>query len=174
MSLSIAEATLSKSLKTIQNLIPVLTNPKDQVFLHNLLFTRLFSIEEKYHNEVLSIFFLLLSYHNIEAHCNDVLRHYLKKVYNHKREDDIVKLICLTTEKYSHSIDKELVELIIVVKKIIFDSVEIGHEQEDKIKTCFNIIINIGSKIDRVLHLFFSDFNKLFSQSHEKYQDKHI
>jgi hypothetical protein len=127
VSLSIAEATLSKSLKTIQNLIPVLSNTRDQAFLHHLLFQQLFSIEEKYHNEVLSIFFLLLSYHNIEAHCNDVLRHYIKKVYNHKREDDIIKLICLITEKYSNLIDKELVELIIVVKKIIFDSVEIGH-----------------------------------------------
>jgi septin family protein len=42
VSLSIAEATLSKSLKTIQNLIPVLTEPKDQKMLHNLLFHRLF------------------------------------------------------------------------------------------------------------------------------------
>lgn len=54
------------------------------------------------------------------------------------------------------------------------DSVELGEQQEDKIKYCFNIILNIGGKIDRVLHLFFADINKLFSHNLEKYEEKNM
>lgn len=44
ISLTIAQATLSKSLKTIENLIPVLIRPQDQKMLHTLLINRLFNI----------------------------------------------------------------------------------------------------------------------------------
>ena len=106
----------------------------------------------------------MLPYHNIEAHCVDILKHYIRKVYNHKREDDLIKLLCMITERYSNLVSgKELVNIVIVIKKVLMDSVELGQQQEDKIKYCFNIILNLGAKIDRVLHLFFADINKLFS-----------
>ncbi len=52
-------------------------------------------------------------------------------MYNHKREDDLIKLMCMLTEKYSHMVvGDELVNVIIVVKKIIMDCVELGQQQE--------------------------------------------
>lgn len=117
-------------MKTIERLIPVLVKPEDQKMLHNLLISRLFQIEEKYHNDVLSIFFTLLSYHNVDEHCSSILNHYIKKAYNHKREDEIIKLICMITQNNTKILGSEIVDLIIVVKKIITDSIEMGHQQD--------------------------------------------
>ena len=92
---------LIKSLKTLYNLIPVIIKPREQDLLHALLLPRLYDIEAKHSNEVLNIILQVLKHHEIGARCVDILAFYMKKVYNHRREDDLLWLFHLITEKYS-------------------------------------------------------------------------
>lgn len=55
-------------------------------------------------------------------------------------------------------------EIIVTVKKIITDYY-FTKEEENKIKLCFSIIINMADKIDHILHLFFIDLIKIFSNN---------
>jgi hypothetical protein len=142
----------------------VLNKPEDQKLLHRHLFPKLFELEEKENTDVLTIIGQLLQCHDMEGYYSDILRHYLKKVYNHKREDDIIKQICIITDKGSDFIGDQLVDLIIVLKKIMRDSVEERH-QEEKLRACFLIIVSMGENVDEVLHLFFTDIVKLFSNN---------
>ena len=58
-------------------------------------------------------------------------------------------------------------DIIVTVKKIITDYY-LTKEEENKIKLCFSIIINMADKIDNILHLFFIDLIKIFSNNKEK------
>jgi hypothetical protein len=162
------EVKLTKILNTILKIIPVLNSEEDQNTLHELLLDRLFEIESKYNNEVLNIILELLCYHNLEKeHCKKILRFYLTKIYNNKRELDLIKLLCAITEKYREYIDSELIDIIIAVKKIVSDNYS-KKDEEYKIKLCFSVFINLADKIDHILHLFFIDLNKIFSNNQEK------
>lgn len=60
-----------------------------------------------------------------------------------------------------------MTDIIVTVKKIITDYYYTKDEQ-NKIKLCFSIIMNLADKIDHILHLFFIDLIKVFSNNKEK------
>ena len=167
---------LTKILATVLQIIPVLEAEEDQRKLHELLLDgedRLFEIEARYCNEVLNIVLKLLCYHRLEReYCKKVLRFYLSRIYNSKRELDLVKLLCVVTDKYREFIDSELIEVIIAVKKIIMDNYSVrGEEEECKVKLCFSVLVNLADKLDHALHLFFIDLNKAFSNNQDRSAD---
>jgi hypothetical protein len=118
VTLASLDISLTITLKTILNIIPVLTQHDDQQNMHQLLFQRLFDVDTKFTAEVLNIVMQLLRFHDLRQRCKTVLQFYLPKVYNHRRELDLIKMLCVLTDKYRDYIDTELVDIIIVVKKI--------------------------------------------------------
>jgi len=101
ISLASLDISLTMTLKTILNIIPVLTADEDQQRMHELLFERIFEIESKYSGEVLNIMMQLLCFHNLHQRCKIIMQFYLPKIYNHRRELDLIKLLCVLTDKYN-------------------------------------------------------------------------
>jgi hypothetical protein len=75
-----------------------------------------------------------------------------------------VKVLCVLADRYPDCVDKQLVEIIIVVKKIILESVSLK-EEEYKVRLCFSIIASLADRLDPLLHLFFPDINRVFAPS---------
>lgn len=76
-------------------------------------------------------------------------------------------MFCVITDKYKEYVDTATTDIIVTVKKIITDYY-LTNEEEKKISLCFCIIINMADKIDHILHLFFIDLIKIFSNNKEK------
>lgn len=78
-------------------------------------------------------------------------------------------MLCIITNKYFDFIDSELIDILIVIKKIIIENYQDQEaKQQQKIKFCFSVFINLAEKIDNIFHLFFIDIHKLFSKNQEK------